>query len=103
MARRVQPQLPHALAASLIELLRALPVVETDAELVARAVCALGAYQMPGWDSLIMAAAERAECATLLTEDLNLGQTCLGVTVRIPLGGWGAGPGSETAAPARAT
>ncbi len=37
------------------------------------------------WDSLILAAAASAGCATVYTEDLNHGQVILGVTVQNPL------------------
>lgn len=37
------------------------------------------------WDALLLAAAASAGCSTLYTEDLQAGQTLLGVTVRNPL------------------
>jgi len=36
------------------------------------------------WDSLIIAAAERAECGLLLSEDLSPGRTIAGVTIKNP-------------------
>ena len=40
--------------------------------------------QLSFWDSLIFAAAASAGCTTLLSEDLNAGQTILGVKVQNP-------------------
>jgi predicted nucleic acid-binding protein len=37
------------------------------------------------WDSLILTAAAAAGCDTVYSEDLNAGQTILGVTVHNPL------------------
>ena len=41
--------------------------------------------QLSFWDSLILAAAASAGCATVYSEDLNPGQSVLGVTVQNPL------------------
>jgi predicted nucleic acid-binding protein len=40
--------------------------------------------QISFWDSLILAAAAAADCSTVLSEDLNAGQTILGVKVQNP-------------------
>ena len=50
------------------------PVVEVDSVLVNRAIETLKQYHIPYWDSLIVAAAERAGCSKLLSEDFNSGQ-----------------------------
>ena len=40
--------------------------------------------QLSFWDSLIIAAAEKAKCESIISEDLNLGQTYRGVMVINP-------------------
>ena len=41
-------------------------------------------FQVSFWDSLIVAAAEQANCSVLFTEDLNDGQSIRGVRVVNP-------------------
>lgn len=60
------------------------PVVSLDANLTARALDARARYQVSLWDGLVIAAAERAHCAEILSEDLNHGQEYFGILVRNP-------------------
>jgi predicted nucleic acid-binding protein len=71
-------------ARSIISTLSMLWVQDIDLALVQRAIDAHQQYGLAYWDSLIVAAAERAGCASLLSEDLNPGQIYLGVRVRNP-------------------
>ena len=73
-ARRVPEPLSHADARLVIEQVSVLPVVEVDLALVRRAVDTCGRYQISYWDGLIIAAAERARCSRIFSEDLNSGQ-----------------------------
>lgn len=53
-------------------------------DLVFRAVDIKAAYDISLADAMILAAAERAQCGELLTEDLNDGQRYAGVVARNP-------------------
>ena len=68
----------------LLDALAPIPVVVPDRELVRRAVEAQAAYGMHFHDGMIVAAAERAGCARILSEDLNPGQSYLGIPVVNP-------------------
>jgi predicted nucleic acid-binding protein len=57
----------------------------TTPETVLRAVDLAELAQISFWDALIVAAAEQAGAAELLSEDLNDGQTIAGVKVVNPL------------------
>jgi predicted nucleic acid-binding protein len=41
-------------------------------------------WRLSFWDSLILAAAEEQDCSTVLTEDLNAGQTVAGIRIINP-------------------
>ena len=62
-------------AEEVLGLLSVLPVVEIDLRLVLRATALHRLYGINYWDSLIVAAAQRAGCTQILTEDLNTGQS----------------------------
>ncbi len=71
-------------AANLIDILSILPVTEIDLMLVKQAIETQKRYQISYWDSLIVAAAQRAGCSKILSEDLNDGQEYNGVLVKNP-------------------
>ena len=71
-------------ARTLIDLLAAMHVVETDVPLIRRAIDTQQRHRLPFWDALIVAAAERAGCERILSEDLGSGQTYGSVTVENP-------------------
>ena len=62
-----------------LHLLETFRVVLVDASLVRRALEIHRLYQLSFWDAQIVAAAEKAGCDTLLSEDLNPGQFYAGV------------------------
>ena len=62
-------------AEGVLDILSVLPVVEIDLRLVRRATGIHRLYGINYWDSLIVAAAQRAGCTQILTEDLNTGQS----------------------------
>jgi predicted nucleic acid-binding protein len=70
----------------LLDILASIPLVTPDGELVWRAVEAHAAYGVHFYDGMIVAAAERAGCKRILSEDLNAGQEYFGVTVENPFG-----------------
>lgn len=82
--RRVQTPLTRDEAALVIEQVSVLPVVELNLTLVRRAVSTSRRYQISYWDGLIIAAAERAGCTQLITEDLNAGQSYNGIVAINP-------------------
>jgi predicted nucleic acid-binding protein len=67
-----------------LDALASLQLVMIDAEMVRRAVEARSSYRLHFYDCLIIAAAERAGCARILSEDFSHGQTYFGVTVVNP-------------------
>ena len=62
-------------AEEVLGILSVLPVVEIDLRLVLSATGIHRLYGINYWDSLIVAAAQRAGCSQILTEDLNTGQS----------------------------
>lgn len=58
--------------------------VQVSPPLVHEAIDCSILNQLSFWDSLILAAAASAGCSTVFSEDLNAGQTILGVQVRNP-------------------
>lgn len=67
-----------------LRLLESLETVTVTGELVRRAVEMHLAYQIHFWDACILAAAEIANCGTVLSEDLNPGQAYGAVRVEDP-------------------
>ena len=82
--RRIQEPLTADEAAAAIDALTPIPVVEIDRQLVERAIDTHKRYEIAYWDALIVAAAERAGCVEVLSEDLNAGQRYGGVVVSNP-------------------
>lgn len=71
-------------AAQALERLGKYPTVSIDTTLVKRAIQIGRSTQLSYWDSLVVAAAGRAGCERLLTEDLNDGQEIDSVRVENP-------------------
>ncbi len=67
-----------------IRALGCLHVVEIDLLLVEAAISHHRQFQLRYWDALILAAAQRASCVELLSEDFNDGQDYAGVHARNP-------------------
>ena len=61
-------------------------VIAPDGEMVRRAVEAKAQYGLHFYDGMIVAAAERAGCARIWSEDLNASQKYFGVAVENPFG-----------------
>lgn len=81
---RLTPGLSHAEARADIESLFAWDPQPIDTTLVQRAFEIRETAHLSHWDALIVAAANRAGCRYLLTEDLNDGQRIDAVTVISP-------------------
>jgi predicted nucleic acid-binding protein len=74
---------PDAVA-GILDKLSPIKLVVSDGELVRRAVEACAAYGIHFYDGMIVAAAERAGCARILSEDFNAGQKYFGVMATNP-------------------
>jgi predicted nucleic acid-binding protein len=84
VTRKIATPLSLDAARQELSLLGRLNVVETDATLVLRATAMQAKWQTSFWDALILAAAERARCVTLWSEDLAGGKTYGAVRVLNP-------------------
>ncbi len=69
---------------ALLDTLAPIRLIPPDHEIVRRAVEARAAYGLHFYDAMIVAAAERAGCERILTEDFNPGQKYFGVSVANP-------------------
>jgi len=59
-------------------------IVNNDLEVIEQAIDISVISQLPFWDSLIIAAAERANCEYIISEDINAGQIYRGVELINP-------------------
>ena len=82
--RRLAVPLSVDEAQEVVDQLSALQVVGVDLPLVKRAIDLHKRYQVAYWDSLVVAAAERAQCARILSEDFNPGQEYVGIVAENP-------------------
>ena len=87
VTRRIPNSISVGEAQDAISMFAQMTVVALDLELVRRAVETCGLYQVSYWDALIIAAAERAGCGRIISEDLNAGQSYHGVVVVNPFVG----------------
>ena len=71
-------------AREIIKYMGRMKVQEIDVLLVERALDTLERYKISYWDALIIAAAERAQCNRILSEDLNAGQIYHGIEITNP-------------------
>ena len=87
VTRKIPEPLTAREAQEIISNLSILNVVDIDFGLVNRAIdnCK---YHISYWDSLIVAAAERASCEKILSEDMNSGQEYNGIVVVNPFLDW---------------
>ncbi|PYV76271.1 MAG: VapC toxin family PIN domain ribonuclease [Acidobacteria bacterium] len=69
---------------ALLDTFAPIKVILPDEGIVRRAVEARAAYGIHFYDGMIVAAAERAGCERIWTEDLNAGQKYFGVLVENP-------------------
>jgi predicted nucleic acid-binding protein len=77
------PATPEAMIA-ILDSLSAIKLVTPDGDLIRRAVEAKSEYGLHFYDGMIVAAAERAGCERIWSEDLNAGQKYFGVTIANP-------------------
>jgi predicted nucleic acid-binding protein len=86
VTRKLPRPVPETKAAELLQWLELLPVVAIDAALVKHGAEVSRSAQLSYWDGLVVAAAVRADCRRLLSEDLNDGQLIATVRVENPFG-----------------
>ena len=84
VTRHIKPPMTADEAQNIIATLSILPIEDIDLALVNRAIDTHKLYRISYWDSLIVAAAERAECKKILSEDLSDGQAYHGIVVSNP-------------------
>lgn len=84
VTKKIRNPISPGAALGIIEVLSVFSAVEIDALLVIKGINIQMKYKVSYWDSLILAAAERAECNILLTEDMKDGEVFNNVTVTNP-------------------
>ena len=84
LLRKVVPPVAPSDLADILDALGPVALVATDADMVRRAVEVRGRYGLHFYDSLIIAAAERAGCKRIWSEDLNSGQDYFGISAHNP-------------------
>ena len=84
VTRHIPKPMPPDEAQEIIATISILPVQEIDLAMVNRAIDTHKTYQISYWDALIISAAERAECKSILSEDLSDGQTYHDIVVYNP-------------------
>src|ERR1019366_6531960 len=84
LLHKVVPRVDPVELIVILDALGPIPVVTTDADMVRRAVEVQDRYGLHFYDSLIVAAAERAGCERIWSEDLNSGQKYFGISVQNP-------------------
>jgi predicted nucleic acid-binding protein len=84
LLHKLNPAPPSGDVIALLDALAPIRLIPPDNEIVRRAVEARTAYGLHFYDGMIVAAAERAGCERIWSEDLNSGQKYFGVTVANP-------------------
>ena len=84
VTRRIPSPLSIQEAGDALSLINILPVIEIDLPLVRRAIGIHRDYGITYWDALVVAAAARAECIQIFSEDFNPGQSYSGVVAVNP-------------------
>ena len=84
LLHKVTPRVDPGQILEALDALAAIAAVSSDPGLVRRAVEARVEYGLHFYDSMIVAAAERAGSGIIWSEDLNAGQAYFGATVRNP-------------------
>jgi predicted nucleic acid-binding protein len=73
-------------AKGIVKAFRVFEVVQTTPDLIDDAIDCSILNELSFWDAMIVAAAAAAGCTRIFSEDLNHGQTVLGVRVENPYG-----------------
>jgi predicted nucleic acid-binding protein len=81
---KVSPPAKPQDVTAMLDALAPIRVLAPDAEIVQRAVAAHAKYGLHFYDGMIVAAAERAGCKRIWSEDLSAGQGYFGIRVENP-------------------
>ena len=84
VTKKIKEPLAPEEAMEVIQALSVIPAVDMDCLLVEKGITIHMQHSISYWDALIVAAAERAQCSILLTEDLKAGEVYNKVTVHNP-------------------
>lgn len=84
MLHKVSPHVSASNVTAILDALTPIRTITSDSEIVRRAVAAHLEYGLHFYDGMIIAAAERAGCETIWSEDLNAGQKYFGIAVLNP-------------------
>jgi predicted nucleic acid-binding protein len=84
VTRKIKPPLTVQEAGNVLDMLLAVALVQIDRALVDAAIAVHVQYRISYWDGLIIAAAERAGCGRVLSEDLSHGQRYGNVMIENP-------------------
>lgn len=84
LRKAATPFTPNDAATLYAELVEPLARVESSRSLLETALSIHAVEKLSWWDSLIVSAATDGQCARLLTEDLQHGQTIRGVRIENP-------------------
>ena len=84
LLHKLSPPVPPEDVLVILNALGPIRLVVPDGDIVHRAVEARASYGLHFYDGMIVAAAERAGCVRIWSEDLNAGQRYFGVTVTNP-------------------
>jgi predicted nucleic acid-binding protein len=84
VTRKIKSPLRVDEAATIVHVLGSVRFVETDRALIDSAIELHLRYQISYWDGLIIAAAERAGCGKVFSEDLSHGQQYGNVVIENP-------------------
>ena len=84
VTRRIPSPLSVEQATAVIDTISSLEVLGIDMSMVRRAIATHSRYEVNYWDSVIIAAAERAGCSAILSEDFNTGQSYYGIVAVNP-------------------
>lgn len=84
VTQKIKVKLPEDTARKEIVLLKAIDIVEIDFNLIMQAIDISRKNNLSYWDSLIVAAAQKAKCNILYSEDLNPDQKVDSLTIKNP-------------------
>jgi predicted nucleic acid-binding protein len=84
VTQKIKIKLPANIAKKEILLFKMIEIVEIDFNLIVQAINISNENKLSYWDSLIIAAAQRAKCNILYSEDLNPDQTIDSVKIENP-------------------
>jgi len=84
LLHKISPPAQPDEVAGILDALGPIKAVAPDASLIRRAVQARAQYGVHFYDGMILAAAERAGCQKIWSEDLNTGQLYFSIAVENP-------------------